>query len=107
VKPSINAIETTQTVVKVVRSPGFQRTLPGCDRVLPIIGMNRITGSPILQIFERPAKVFLHSFVDELELAARCHDSYQRRNAIHERRKFTSPLRDVLIEFVCDPLRCA
>ena len=110
VEPSINTIETTQTMVKMVRFPGFERTLPGSDRALPIIGMNRITGGPtlpergpsrILQIFERPAEVFLRAFVNELDLTARGHGSYQRRDAVHERREH------VLIDPVCDPLWCA
>ena len=46
--------------------------------------MDRIAGSPTLQLFERSAKIFHGLVVDEFNLSVRGHDGYQAGNAVND-----------------------
>src|ERR1700730_14963016 len=56
VEPAIYAIGTTDTVLRVIRTLGFDRASPRGQHARKVIGMNDVGGGPTLQFVKRPAK---------------------------------------------------
>ena len=58
------------------------------DRQRKILRMNRIAGSPLLQLFERAAAVLEDLVVDGFNLTGRCQGCDQAWNAIRDEARF-------------------
>ena len=64
-------------MLEVVWLTGLDRVLPGGYYSREVVRMDGVGAAPLLQFFERPAKVLKDSAIDVLDAASRRHDRDQ------------------------------
>jgi len=73
-EPTVYAIGSTSTILKIKRLPSFERAPPGVAYPRKIIRMSGVAGGPILQFLSRLAKIFQDLAVEKLDLARAAHE---------------------------------
>src|SRR5438132_8781069 len=83
-KPSVNAIKTSNTHLDVVGNAQRHGSADGLNGARKIVWMNRIAGPPLFQLFQRPATVLEDLSVDGFDLTGRGQGGDQAGNAVHD-----------------------
>src|SRR6185503_7597562 len=83
-EPPVPPVGSPDAMLDVVGLTGFDRVLPGGYYTRDVSRMDGIDGAPLLQFFERPAKVLEDLAVDVLDLTCRRHDRDQAGNGFDD-----------------------
>src|SRR2546426_5550480 len=86
-KPTVYAVGTTDTDLKVVGMPGFDRTSIVGHHANEVIRMNEVVSGPTLQFLRRPAEIFQQLAVEELGLTRRIHGRHEPGNSVDDQAK--------------------
>ena len=97
-EPTVLPVGSPDAMLDVVGLTGFDRVLPGGYYVWEISRMHRLDGAPLLQFFERPAKVLDDLAIDMLDLARRRHDRDQAGNGFDEQARLPLAFAQVAIQ---------
>src|ERR1700682_6196532 len=115
-EPAVYAVGTTDTVLRVIRIPGFDRAFPRGQHARKVITMNNVGGAPSFQFVKRHAEIIEALLTDEFELAFGCHSNNKAGNAINDQAKtlfairqksFTLPelfFRLLALDALCDAI---
>src|SRR6478736_6401280 len=80
-EPAEYAISTTETALRVIWLPGFDRAIPRGHHTRKVVGMNNTAVGPTFPLVERFSKVIQPLPIDEFDVAVRRQSNNMSRNA--------------------------
>src|SRR5260370_24108977 len=83
-EPAVYAIGTTDTVLRLIWMPDFDRAPPRGQQARKVIGMNNAGGGPTFQFVKRHAKIIEALLTDEFEFAFRRRSINEPGNVIDD-----------------------
>ncbi len=86
-EPAVYAIGTTDTILRVMGMPGFDRVSPRGHEVRKVIGMNDVGSGPTFQFVKRYAKIIQALLIDEFEFSRGRRSINKAGNAIDDQAK--------------------
>src|SRR4029077_3507471 len=84
VKPTVQSVESAQTILDIVRLPDRDRAGPQSREAIEVVRMHRVAGLPLLQLVECLSEVLEHLLVDEVDVASRRQGRHQTCDAVND-----------------------
>src|SRR5258707_1766581 len=84
VEPTVHAIGSAATILKIKRLTRFARATPGADPATKVIRMDAVAYGTILQFLSRLAEIFQDLAVDKFDLPCRIRGRHKPRNAVDD-----------------------
>src|SRR4029077_20694905 len=107
VEPTVYAIDSTATMLKIYRLSSFDRAPPGVDHTRKVIRMKGFVGRPMLHFLSRLSRICQDLRVLQFALACRIQDRHKPRNAVDDQTQALLVCADGLLGgFPLSKIRC-